>query len=335
MVLKPLPWQQAAWASLTARAVQGILAHAFLLKGSEGLGKWHFARTFANWLLCESPATDSGCGRCKNCHLYQAGSHPDVLLVEPEASGKPIKIAQIRALNDFAHQTAQQGGQRIILMKPTEAMNTHAANALLKCLEEPGDNTLFLLVSHQAGDIPATIRSRCQSVLFKLPAHEQALPWLQGTLSTSHETTALLLNVASGSPLLAVSLAESNVLQQRADLVKALGSLFRGELTPVELAKTWQNDHVLMLLLWLADWLSDVVKLSLAGDEALVKNQDVLMLLRYLTKKAHVRIVVELRDWLLEQRHILACGGNLNVQLLMEGVFCRWLDLVFSGDNLP
>ncbi|WP_330924727.1 DNA polymerase III subunit delta' [Candidatus Sororendozoicomonas aggregata] len=327
MALTPLPWQQSSWVSMTARVVQGTLAHAFLLKGAEGLGKWHFAKTFANWLLCESPGTDAGCGRCKNCLLYQADSHPDVLLVAPKEAGKPIKIAQIRALNDFARQTAQQGGQRIILINPAEAMNTSAANALLKCLEEPGDNTLFLLVSHQAGNMPATIRSRCQSVMFNLPAHEQVLPWLQAKLSTSDDTTALLLNVASGSPLQAVSLAEGNVIELRADLVKALGSLFRGELTPVELAKTWQNDHVLMLLLWLADWLSDVVKLSLTGDEAWVKNQDVLTLIRYLAKKTNARFVLTLRDELLEQRHTLASGGNLNVQLLLEGVFCRWLAL--------
>ena len=133
-----LPWQDNLWQQMITCCQRGALAHAYLLRGMPGVGKFQFAKALAAYLLCKSPVNNRYCGQCKECELLHAGTHPDIAIIEPDEPGRAIRIDKIRQLTGFAHKTAQQGGRRIIIMNPAEAMNIHAANALLKCLEEPG-----------------------------------------------------------------------------------------------------------------------------------------------------------------------------------------------------
>ncbi|MBS0358645.1 MAG: hypothetical protein JSS53_05200, partial [Proteobacteria bacterium] len=95
-----------------------------------------------------------------------AGTHPDFFLIQPEEEAKLIKIDQIRALIGSLSQTSHSGKFKIVIIEPAEAMNIASSNALLKTLEEPTDNTLILLVTHQVSLLPATVRSRCQKITF-------------------------------------------------------------------------------------------------------------------------------------------------------------------------
>lgn len=323
----PLPWQHGFWQKLLASARRGTLAHALLLKGAAGVGKLHFAQALAGWLLCEADNPEGACQQCKGCALVQAGNHPDLLRVEPEEAGRPIRIAQIRTLNDFAQKTAQQGGHRIIIINPAQAMNVSASNALLKSLEEPGEQTLFLLVSQRAGGVLPTIASRCQPLHFALPEKTQALSWLAATLDQP-EQAGPLLTLAQGAPLLARDLAGQDVLARRQGLVAAMGLLFRGSSTPVELARKWQNHDVVQTLEWLAGWLEDAVRLRLSGQTGYVYNQDQVQLVAYLAERVEAQSLLASRDWLLVQRQSLLASGNLNIPLLLESVFCRCLELI-------
>ncbi|MDP0587871.1 MAG: DNA polymerase III subunit delta' [Candidatus Endonucleobacter bathymodioli] len=323
---RPLSWQHSEWQTMLDRAGRGGLGHAFLLKGMLGIGKLHFAKAFAGWLLCLSPVENISCGQCKGCFLVEAGSHPDLLTIEPEKAGGAIKIDQIRKLNVFVRQTAQQGGRRVIIISPAEAMNLNASNALLKSLEEPGIETMFFLVSHRWGDLLATIRSRCQALNFRIPAHDVAIEWL---VSQSESNSEILLHLASGAPLEAISMGKRGVVAHREEMVSSIESLFRGNLTPVDLAKSWQKKDTSLILVWLSDWLGDVVRLSLTGGQSRIRNEDASKVIQYLARKiAGVRQVMILRDWLISQRQIIATGGNLNEQMMMEGALCHFIDLV-------
>ncbi|MFG1488548.1 DNA polymerase III subunit delta', partial [Oceanospirillum sp. HFRX-1_2] len=141
--LIPFAWQQEYWNQLIGQHRSGRLPHALLLAGEEGIGKYHLARAMAAYLLCRQPA-ETACGECASCALFHAGTHPDLMEVMPESEGKQIKIEQIRKLQTFANKTAQQGGFRVVVLQPADAMNINAANALLKNLEEPGNNVLFI-----------------------------------------------------------------------------------------------------------------------------------------------------------------------------------------------
>ena len=321
-----LPWQDNLWQQMVTRCQRDTLAHAYLLRGMPGVGKFQFTKALAAYLLCKSPENNEHCGHCKECELLHAGTHPDIAIIEPDEPGRPIRIDKIRQLTEFAHKTSQQGGRRIIIMNPAESMNVNAANALLKCLEEPGDDTLFFLISARAGDMLPTIRSRCQQLTFSCPDRAVALQWLAEHLD-ENTSAGSLLDLVAGAPLEACRFAREGVLESRQQLVKGVKSLLKGERSPVEVAKDWQGADLALILSWLGGWLDDAVKLNLAGD-ALVRNSDLLKMLGYIAGKTSAKQMLETRDWLFQQRQSLLEGGNLNAQMLMEGVFCRYLDLV-------
>src|SRR5690606_13775505 len=119
--------------------------------------------------------------QCHACRLVEERTHPDLYWVEPEKAGHAIKVDQIRELGHFISQSGLMNLQRLAVIYPAEAMNVNAANALLKTLEEPAEGAHIILVSHQAGGLPATVRSRCQQILFTKPDKQIAINWLMQT----------------------------------------------------------------------------------------------------------------------------------------------------------
>ena len=206
------------WTGLQARRER--LPHSLLLVGQKGLGKFELARRFAAGLLCESPQSNGqACGKCLACNWFEQGNHPDFRLLQPDALGEDVEVEdgkkkpsqqitidQVRALDEFFNVGTHRGGLRIVIVNPTEAMNRSTANSLLKTLEEPSADTLFLLVSSEPMRLLPTIRSRCQVVPVPVPAAKLAGKVLADEgLQQSERWLAL----AGGSPALALDLAAS------------------------------------------------------------------------------------------------------------------------------
>jgi len=157
------PWHSDQWQYLLR--LKQRMPHALLLQGCAGIGKLDLAHEFAQAMLCESPQ-DNGhaCGQCQACSWYAQGGHPDFRLFRTRIAERTdrrgrkadeqktqyiISVAQVRELADFVNMSTHRHGNRVILIHPAESMNPQAANSLLKILEEPAPNTLFILVSHQ------------------------------------------------------------------------------------------------------------------------------------------------------------------------------------------
>lgn len=234
MSVAPLPWQDEAWTSLVRRLEADSLPHGLLLTGPAGIGKAHLASVLSARMLCSRPDAGLACGTCKTCTVLAAGSHPDFLEVAPEEGSRVIKIDQVRELIAFAGKTPSLGERKLALLYPAEAMNLNAANALLKVLEEPSPSTTLLLVSHQPGTLPATVRSRCQAMALPVPDREAGLAWLQKACGSS-ATAEQLLELCEARPLAALELYESDGLDQRLALVKGLDALLEGKLSPLDL----------------------------------------------------------------------------------------------------
>jgi DNA polymerase-3 subunit delta' len=164
-VLERVPGQADAMAFLEA-AVQ-TPRHAYLLAGPEGSGKALAARAFTAALLC----AQGGCGQCRECRMALEDRHPNVVLVEPE--GRDIRVGDgpddggtARWMAARAYLTPPEPGRKVFRIDQADRMTEEAADVLLKVLEEPPADTVFVLSSARPHEIPETVRSRCQSVLF-------------------------------------------------------------------------------------------------------------------------------------------------------------------------
>ncbi len=281
-------WQAGLWQRVLERA--GRLPHALLFAGPAGGGKRAFAEALAARELCSRPAADGhACGVCEDCQWRLAGNHPDLLRVVPEAdqedrndasaekadSGKAasrqIVIDQIRDLQQTLTTGGHRGGRRVAIIDPPEAMNPYTANALLKLLEEPTTNVLFLLISSSPKRLLPTIRSRCQTWAFPRPPADAAARWLA---DRQVPDAAALLAFSGGMPLAAAVLAETGNAAARKRFVADIASL-PGK-APLRLAGEWDSwlkskDAIAggfdmpTLVAWLQRWVADLTSLRLGG----------------------------------------------------------------------
>ncbi|MFZ2314070.1 MAG: DNA polymerase III subunit delta' [Gammaproteobacteria bacterium] len=316
------PWQENQWQQLQVAKKQERLPHALLLTGLNGTGKSIFADAFSRMMLCSQPAQNGlPCNECHPCRLIIGRAHPNVLWVEPEKEGQAIKVDQIREVSEFVSQSSMRGEYRMVIITPANNMNTNAANALLKTLEEPASGAMLILISHQSAGLPATILSRCQRVAFPMPPKTQALNWLQGQVE---QDAALLLNLANGAPLAALKLKEGDTLEIRKELFQGLSALSNKQADPLKLATKLQSHEPLMLIDFFLTWTMDILRLQL-GDHNII-NQDHNDELNALTTRIKLDKTNKLMVYLQQLRGQLYSGLNLNKQLLLENALLRWME---------
>ncbi|HLU76986.1 MAG TPA: DNA polymerase III subunit delta' [Burkholderiales bacterium] len=318
------PWQIAAFNGLAARGEQ--LPHALLIQGRAGIGKTVFARAFAAWLLCEGARSETAaCGECEPCRWFEQGNHPDFRQIEPEflspemegverskEPSRQIKIEQVRELQRFLAVGTHRAGRRVAIVRPAEAMNVATANALLKSLEEPPPDTLFLLVASQPARLLPTVRSRCQAVHLPAPDAETAAQWLAA--QGFDEARAMLAHCAN-APLAAIEAADQRPLRDR-----LLTQLARGESDPLVLADACAGAEPVQVIDWLQKWIYDLSAVQFAGEpryhpqaraalQKLVASLAPRRLLAYQRELAHRRAVAQ---------------HPLNPRLFLEELFMRY-----------
>lgn len=318
----PLPWQQERWDGLLRAVQDRRMPHALLLRGEEGTGKNRFAMALAQYLLCNRPVANTACGECKGCRLNLAGSHPDLALLEPEEAGKAIKVDQVRSVVEFVSKKAQLDGYRVVLVSPAEAMNINSSNALLKSLEEPGENTVLILVSHQLTGVLPTIRSRCQVLDFPIPPRPQAMTWLN-TLIGDENKSAKLLNVAGGAPIRALELNQSEWLGERSTVLNQWLGVISGKRDPIRTAESWVQYPLADLLTWLLAWQIDVARLLTTPAQNIL-NDDLRDDLLQAATLVNTQRLFLVHEHLLQVRRILNSQANPNHQLLLEEILLKW-----------
>lgn len=320
-----LPWQMDQWQRLCDAKRRGRLPHALLLTGGVGLGKSHFAHLLAASLLC-TDAQENGmpCGACKACRLVQADTHPDFTLITPEEPGKAIKIDLIRAFTQRGSLTSQSGGYKVIIIEPADALNPAAANSLLKTLEEPVDRTLMILVTANAGRLPATIRSRCQQYHFTPPSTAIATDWLNNRLEGGADM-ALLLSLASGAPLLSLEYFQDGVLNERSQMIQELTAIFKKTGDPIDIAQRWSGLDQVGVIKWFSGWVIDLIRVKIASESAAIINIDQREHLQALSRKVDSRQLYALMDRLFEANRTQ--GAQLNTQMQLESLLLDWANI--------
>tara|TARA_R110000782_G_scaffold235939_9_gene322031 strand:+ start:3372 stop:4370 length:999 start_codon:yes stop_codon:yes gene_type:complete len=320
------PWQNEQWQRLMGMQQQDRLPHAILLCGPEGIGLKQFAQSAAMQLLCLSKQaeTNNACGNCQSCQLYHAGNHPDLNLLEPEETGKQLKIAQVRELIEYVALKSFSGKQKIAIIEPADAMNRATANALLKTLEEPPSQSMLFLLSHRPSKLPITIRSRCQRIDFK-PAYQQAdIDWLKNDLIDSKFSAEALLRLSGGGPLKALSLIEDGQLEFRPTLLKDLRLMGKKNCDPVQIAANWQTLGLENILTWLMKIILDLIRLKLLRERAIIINLDLKEDLQDLVNSLDLVALVRNYDFVLLKYKQSIGPMNYNPLSILEEIALHW-----------
>ncbi len=237
------PWQQRAYDQAVAALDTGRLGHGLLICGPAGLGKRAVADRLAQHVLAGGDAAAHG----RNAQLIAAGTHPDLHVVsfgltkDGSKLRTEIVIEQMRNLSQKLSLTPQYGAAQVAIVDPADAINRAACNALLKTLEEPAAGRYLWLVSAQPARLPATIRSRCQRMEFKLPPHGEALAWLRAQGHSAKDADEAL-EAARGHPGLADQWLREGGLALRKTVAGDLAKLERGEIAVIETAQRWTAD---------------------------------------------------------------------------------------------
>ena len=235
------PWFKDAWIAIHENK---NLPHALIFKGKEGIGKYNFAVKFAKSYLCQKTLSNHlPCEACSSCEWFP-DVHPDFKHIAPieneddelskrkTVRKKNILIDQIRELSEYLELSVhQEKGRRVVLIERADSLNHAASNALLKILEEPPENTLFILVTSQTQKLIATIRSRCQLLDLRSPSLDEAKTFLIDQ-KIIHEDS--LLSYTGGSPFIAIKELENQ--SEREMIIQLLSQGHNIDITKVNYA---------------------------------------------------------------------------------------------------
>lgn len=225
---------ESAREALAAAMTSGVLHHAWLIAGPEGVGKGAFARQAAARMLAEasepqklSPGWEVP-ETTQTAHLIAAGAHPDYreLVRLPKDAAKPdealarsITIAQVRSLQPLFATKPSMSARRVVIIDSIDDLERGGANALLKNLEEPPAGTIFLLVSHAPGQLLPTIRSRCRLLRFEPLGAEQVAGILRSEIpEASASEIDALVRAGEGSPGRALGFAGLDLAALEGDM---------------------------------------------------------------------------------------------------------------------
>lgn len=250
MFFKDIIGQKEVKERLTRSVKEGFIPHAQLFCGPEGIGKFPLALAYAQYLNCEDPTDDDSCGKCPSCVKYNHLAHPDLHFVFPivkkAAKKKEVCDDYISEWREFVKNSSYfnlgqwldhidaENSQGLIYAKESEEiirklslkiyeakykimiiwlpekMHESCANKLLKIIEEPTDNTIFLLVSDTPDNIITTIQSRCQRINIHGIEENDIVQALESEYNITPEDALNVAHLANGSYLKALETISLN-----------------------------------------------------------------------------------------------------------------------------
>lgn len=175
----------------------GRVHHAYIFVGPEGTGKKSMARICAQALFCQDEPGRRPCGKCAGCCQFQEG-HPDVYTLDLPEKKTQIPVDSVRELLDALSDKPFSGGMRVVLCDQAELLNDSGQNALLKTLEEPPENTVFILCTTSLTALLPTVVSRAQTVRFS-PLDDDTIKKELGKRGADVDKSEMIADYSKGS----------------------------------------------------------------------------------------------------------------------------------------
>ncbi|XKM12566.1 DNA polymerase III subunit delta' [Orbaceae bacterium ac157xtp] len=320
--LNAFPWLNKAYQTLTLPILQQRAHHALLINYIVGSGENELIYNVIARLFCVSPKDNQPCGECHSCKLYLAENHPDFYQIECEKGKQSIGVEQIRQVTAKIYERAQQGGNKVIWIKTASLMTESAANAVLKTLEEPPENTFFILSSKHNSELLPTIRSRCQYFFLSVPDLDNSIAWLQANQSnfnTNEIATALLLS--ENAPLAAQALLNDESWQNRQEFCEKIQKHMANYDFWYLRDLFINQDNLLQRMGWFVSLISDGLKARQKSGRFII-NRDQVPLVRLFASLGATKLIDLYALWDNAQYQLGQITG-LNQELMVSNLLAQ------------
>ena len=301
------PWLDVTFAGLAEALDAQRLPHALLIHGPGGWGETVLAEALALHLIERSTADATAATL----------AHPDLRWIVPEGAGEQIGIDAVRAVADFIVHTPQIAPRKAAVITSADAMNGHAANALLKILEEPPPDSYLILVSDSLRDLLPTLRSRCRMIPVRPTSEAIALSWIRAAVPDGEaDRIAALVFEYGGAPYKVLAALE----RDEQPISSALVGVSEGRMDPLAVADVFAKDGSVEVVDRWMRCVTQMLRLRRLGNRA----TDALV---HALDGASEKRLMSLWEHLAADRRLLRGTTNPNVRLLFESRLLEWRDL--------
>ena len=298
------------------------LPHALLFTGIEGIGKNLTAKVLAKVLLCSGE--EKPCNICPSCRAFDAKNHPDFYYLEPEGKANNIKIEQIRQMQSQIALSPYLADKRVVIINDAETMNEAAENSLLKTLEEPTGDVVFILVTANKDLLLPTILSRCMKLYFAPLSEDEIKIILKSKYAVNEDKATVIAKLSGGSMKRAISFLDDdnfNLCQNAMDfLSKDLNAKdiwqISDEFSAMDKAKIKQWADFLQMII------RDLLLLQAGADDNLLYNRDKKDVLDKLIVNFSLNRLFNCQN--LIENLVKRLSSNADLKLMMQDFMLSW-----------
>lgn len=248
----------------------GRLAHAYLLVGPQGSGKFETALAVARAVNCES-ADQGFCGTCSSCKKIDSGNHPDIVICD-RGENQSIKIQKVRELVQRIQMRPYEAKRKVVILREMDTLTTEGANAFLKTLEEPTASSLLLLTTANPERILATVISRCHVVHFFAQSRQDLTQRLEREFKISKPQAEVIAGYSEGCYGKARFFQEDGFISRKNDVITQF--LFTGIDEASLKSILSDQDQIKETLETLLFCFKDLMLLKAGGSDERITNSD-------------------------------------------------------------
>lgn len=263
-------------ASLQRAVHEDMAANGYIFCGPKGSGKSLAADVFAKALNCTGEDHLKPCGSCLSCRKFESGNHPNVDYIRP--SGASIKIKQIREIISEVAKKPYENGYKVVVLEEADKMTQDAQDAFLKTLEEPPENTVFVLLAQNPNALLSTVLSRCQVFYMRKLTKQQIESFLSANPAFDKEQIAFAAAAANGIIGRAVEILtnkEQQELQKRyVQLTERIAGKSYTEASAAVAELADSKDGAEQLLDFLLLWYRDILLIKQGCEKHVLIHSD-------------------------------------------------------------
>ena len=295
--------------------------HAHIISGRDGVGKDLLAVYLAKLILCHGKEKEH-CGNCQSCNLTDDINHPDLSRLEVLPDKKLIGISQIIDLRRKLYESSFLGKNKVAIIPDLEKISLDGLNAILKILEEPPENTYFLLTTSFLNQIPLTIQSRCFDIKIGTPDESVTLEWLK---DYPKQDSLKALSLTNNRPLLAKEFLEKKILHKRQEFIDEISLIIKQGGNLISTSEKWieADESINIKLEWMSKLLCDSITFH-ADSSIMTLTEDTDKISKYLSTTTDIDNLHNLLSKTNKIWNLFSKDTNLRKDYQLISLFVEW-----------